>query len=68
MTAKGQNSSDDYKFSSSNYGKTIYLKPDYDPSMFTPVPQNSQAFTEKSKARTTVERTNKLTFEDYAIE
>lgn len=36
--------------------------------MFPPVPRHSQVFKEKFKTRTTVERTNKRLFEDYAIE
>ena len=67
-TAKGQIPPDQCRCSESNYGKTIYLKSDLDPRMFTPVPRNSQAFKDKFKTRTTVERTNKRMFEDYAIE
>ncbi len=36
--------------------------------MFTPVPRHSKYFKDKFKSRTTVERTNKLLFEDYSIE
>lgn len=36
--------------------------------MFPPVPRNSKAFKNKFKTRTTVERTNKRIFEDYAVE
>jgi hypothetical protein len=56
------------KCSDSKYGKTIYIKPDFDPRMFTPVPRDSNAFNEKFKTRTSVERSNKRMFEDYAIE
>jgi hypothetical protein len=52
----------------SSYGKTIYLKSELDPRMFPPVPRNSKAFKNKFKTRTTVERTNKRIFEDYAVE
>ena len=67
-TAKGQNPPEECRCTESNYGKTIYLKSDLDPRMFTPVPRNSKAFKDKFKTRTTVERTNKRIFEDYAIE
>jgi hypothetical protein len=67
-TDKGQNPTEECGCIESNYGKTIYLKSDLDPRMFTPVPRNSQAFTDKFKPRTTVERTYKRIFEDYAIE
>lgn len=56
------------KCSESKYGKTVYIKPDFDPRMFTPVPRGSAAFKEKFKTRTSVERSNKRMFEDYAIE
>jgi len=56
------------KCSDSNYGKTIYIKPDFDPRMFTPVPRDSDVFKEKYKTRTSVERSNKRMFVDYTIE
>lgn len=56
------------KCSDSKYGKTVYIKPDFDPRIFTPVPRCSKAFKEKFKTRTSVERSNKRLFEDYAIE
>ena len=46
----------------------IVIKPDFDPRLFTPVPRNSEAFKEKFKTRTSVERGNKRMFEDYSIE
>jgi hypothetical protein len=36
--------------------------------MFPPVPRNSETFKNKFKTGTSVERTNKRMFEDYAIE
>ena len=66
--AKGLEPPEKCRCSESNYGKTIYLKTEHDPRMFTPVPRHSQAFKDKFKTRTTVERTNKRLFEDYAIE
>lgn len=56
------------KCSQSSYGKTVYIKPDFDPRMFTPIPRGSNAFKEKFKTRTSVERSNKRMFEDYGIE
>jgi hypothetical protein len=66
--AKGLEPPDKCRCSDSDYGKTIYLKTESDPRMFTPIPRHSQAFKEKFKTRTSVERTNKRLFEDYAIE
>lgn len=56
------------KCSESNYGKVVYIKPVFDPRLFTPVPRDSDAFKEKFKTRTSVERSNKRMFIDYAIE
>ncbi|WP_229768540.1 hypothetical protein [Tissierella pigra] len=56
------------KCSNSKYGKVVYLKPDYDLRMFPPVPRYSQAFKDKFKTRTSVERSNKGMFVDYRIE
>ncbi|MDK2800785.1 MAG: hypothetical protein PWQ70_2404 [Clostridiales bacterium] len=56
------------KCSNSSYGRVIYLKPTYDPRMFTPVPRYSKAFKDKLKTRTSVERSNKRMFVDYSIE
>ncbi len=66
--AKGLEPPEKCRCSESNYGKTIYLKTEHDPRMFTPIPRHLQAFRVKFKTRTTVERTNKRLFEDYAIE
>lgn len=46
----------------------VYLKPYYDLRMFPPVPRYSQAFKDKFKTRTSVERSNKRMFVDYHIE
>lgn len=56
------------KCSNSGYGKTIYIKSDHDPRMFTPIPRYSQSFKDKFKTRTSVERSNKRVFIDYSIE
>jgi hypothetical protein len=66
--AKGLEPPEKCRCSESSYGKTVYLKADYDPRMFTPVPRHLKAFKDKFKTRTSVERTNKRLFEDYAIE
>lgn len=52
----------------SPYGRTIYIKPDYDPRLFPPVPRDSDAFKDMLKRRTTVERSHKRMFKDYDIE
>lgn len=54
--------------SSSSYGRTIYIKPDYDLRLFSPIPRNSDAFKEIFKRRTSVERSNKRILVDYNIE
>lgn len=64
----GQDPPADCKCSSSSYGKTVYIKSDHDPRMFTPIPRNSQVFKDKFKTRTSVERSNKRMFIDYAVE
>lgn len=56
------------KCSDSEYGRTIYIKPDYDIRLFPPVPRNSELFKEKLKSRTSVERSNKRILVDYSIE
>jgi hypothetical protein len=56
------------KCTDSDYGRTVYLKPDYDFRLFTPVPRNSDAWKKKFKTRTSVERSHKRLFEDYDIE
>lgn len=50
------------------YGRTVYIKPDYDPRLFPPVSRSSDAFKEMMKRRTTVERSHKRLFKDYDIE
>jgi len=45
----------------------VYIKPDFDPRMFPPVPCYSEAYKNKFKTRTSVERFNKRMFEDYAL-
>lgn len=65
---KGLEPPNECRCSQSEYGKVIYIKPSYDPRMFPPVPRGSHAFKNKFKTRTSVERSNKRMFEDYAIE
>lgn len=52
----------------SPYGRTIYIKPDYDPRLFPPVSRSSDTFKEMLNRRTTVERSHKRIFKDYDIE
>jgi hypothetical protein len=54
--------------SNSAYGRTVYLKPDFDPRLFPPVSRGSEAFKNMMKRRTTVERSHKRIFVDYNIE
>jgi hypothetical protein len=68
FATKGLEPPKECKCSDSNYGNVVYIKPDFDPRMFPKVPRDSEAFKEKFKTRTSVERSNKRIFEDYAIE
>jgi len=56
------------KCSDSSYGRTIYIKPDYDLRLFPPVARDTATFKEKFKTRTSVERSNKRILVDYNIE
>jgi hypothetical protein len=49
-------------------GELPTLSRDYDLRLFTPVPRNTEAFKEKFKTRTSVERSNKRILVDYNIE
>ncbi len=68
FAVKGLEPPKECKCSQSKYGRVIYIKPDYDPRMFPPLPRDSNAFKTKFKTRTSVERSNKRMFKDYAIE
>jgi len=68
FACRGQKPPHDCLCSKSSYGKVVYIKPDYDPRMFPPVPRHTKAFKDKFKTRTSVERTNKRLFIDYNIE
>ncbi|MCQ1531841.1 hypothetical protein [Lutispora saccharofermentans] len=68
FAVNGQEPPKECKCSSSKYGRVIYIKPDYDPRMFPPIPRGSDTFKTKFKSRTSVERSNKRMFIDYAIE
>ena len=50
------------------YGRTVYLKPDFDPRLFPPVRRDSPNFKSMLKRRTSVERSHKRIFVDYDIE
>jgi hypothetical protein len=51
-----------------DYGRTVYIKPDFDLRLFPPVRRGSEEFRNMLKRRTTVERSHKRIFEDYDIE
>ena len=68
FAVKGEKPPKECKCSDSKYGRVIYIKPDHDPRMFPPVPRSSCAFKARFKTRTSVERSNKRMFTDYAIE
>jgi hypothetical protein len=53
---------------SSPYGKTVHIKSDDNPRLFTPVPRGTDAFKKKLKQRSGAERSNKRVFEDYKVE
>ncbi len=68
FACRGEDPPPGCKCSQSAYGKTIYIKPKDDRRLFTPVPRHTDAFKEEFKKRTSVERSNKRMFIDYAIE
>jgi hypothetical protein len=54
--------------SPSDYGRTIYTKPEWDLRLFTAIPRNSEEWKEDMKTRTTSERVNKRILNDYELE
>jgi len=52
----------------SDYGRTIYTKPEWDLRLFTAIPRNSKEWKEDMKTRTTSERVNKRILNDYGLE
>ena len=54
--------------SPSAYGRTIYTKPKWDTRIFTTVPRGSKKWHEEMNKRTSSERVNKRTLNDYNME
>lgn len=54
--------------SPSDYGRTVYTKPEWDPRLFTPIPRGSKEWKAEMKKRTTSERVNKRLLNDYHLE
>jgi len=58
----------DQPCSPSDYGRTVYTKPDWDPRLFTPTPRNSRKWKLVMRKRTAAERRNKRVKMDYNLE
>jgi len=54
--------------SPSNYGRTIYTKPEWDLRLFTAIPRGSLLWKQKMKSRTASERVNNRILHNYNIE
>ncbi len=54
--------------SKSSYGRVIYTYPNSNYRLFTPIPRGTQRWKDIFKKRTSVERTNKRTKVDYALQ
>ena len=54
--------------SPSDYGRTVYTKPEWDPRLFTPIPRGSNEWKAEMKKRTASERVNKRLLNDYHLE
>ena len=54
--------------SPSAYGRTIYIKPDWDLRLFTKIPRGSDLWKEKMKTRTSIERLNNRFLNNYSIQ
>ena len=54
--------------SASDYGRTVYTKPEWDLRLFTAIPRASALWKEKMRARTASERVNDRVLHDYHIE
>lgn len=54
--------------SPSDYGRTVYTKPEWDLRLFTPIPRGSKAWKTEMKKRTASERVNKRLLNDYQLE
>ena len=56
------------KCSPSKYGRTVYVKPDWDLRLFTRIPRSSDAWKAKYKKRTCAERVNNRILNNYGVE
>ena len=56
------------KCSPSGYGRTVYVKPDWDLRLFTRIPRGSDAWKAKFKKRTCAERVNNRILNNYGVE
>ena len=54
--------------SQSSYGRTIYVKPDWDLRLFTKIPRGSILWKQKMKSRTSIERLNNRFLNNYGIQ
>ena len=54
--------------STSNYGRTIYIKPEWDLRLFTKIPRGSELWKKKMNSRTSIERLNNRVLNHYGIE
>lgn len=57
-----------FNCSKSDYGRTIYTKPEWDKRIFTSTPRDSKKWKNTMKKRTTSERRNKRVKIDYQLE
>ena len=56
------------KCSPSEYGRTVYVKPDWDLRLFTRIPRGSDAWKDKFNKRTCAERVNNRILNNYGVE
>jgi len=56
------------KCSPSDYGRTVYTKPEWDPRIFTVIPRGSKEWKDEMNKRTSSERVNKRILNDYNME
>jgi hypothetical protein len=54
--------------SPSDYGRTVYTKPDWDLRLFTRIPRGTVQFKDKMKERTAAERVNNRILNHYGLE
>lgn len=68
--ARGKIKSCEHKVSCSEkeYGRTVYTKPSWDLRLFTRIPRGSDAWKQKMKTRTSIERLNHRFLNHYGIQ